>query len=142
MEDSRKKPIMIGVIVVCVVAAVAITLSRRGGGGGIGEIASDEMVWVKCNNPACKAEYQTGKRAFFEERSKRFDPSAETVPAVICKECGKPSVYEAVKCANPSCGIIFFKGASGPGDFSDRCPKCKYSAMEESREQRKRELGG
>ena len=142
MEDSRKKPIMIGVVVVCVVAAVAITLSRRSGGGGIGEIASDEMIWVKCNNPACKVEYERRKRAFFEERLKHFDTEMDIPPGVICKECGEPSVYEAVKCANPSCGIVFFRGASGPGDHSDRCPKCKYSATEESREQRKRELGG
>jgi predicted Zn-ribbon and HTH transcriptional regulator len=135
MED-RKKPIMIGVIVVCLVVAGLITFARRGGsGGGIGSIPESEMIWVKCNNPDCKAEYQMSKREYYEEQKKRFNPLARSTPALTCKECGKDSLYKAVKCEN--CGYVFIEGISGQNDFPDRCPKCKHSATEDSRKRRR-----
>ncbi len=66
MEESKKKPIMIGVIVVCLAVAVIITYSRYSGGGGIDDIPEGEMIWAKCNNPNCKAEYQIGLKAYHE----------------------------------------------------------------------------
>ena len=135
MEDSRKKPIMIGVIVVCLVGAGLYTFARRGGGGGgISSIPESEMIWVKCNNPDCKAEYQMSKREYYEEQKKLFNPVARTTPPLTCKECGKASLYKAVKCEN--CGYVFIEGISGQNDFSDRCPKCKHSATEDSRKRR------
>jgi len=52
---------------------------------------------------------------------------------MTCPECGKPSVFPAKKCINPDCGYVFFAGEAGVNDISDRCPKCKISAFEESR---------
>jgi hypothetical protein len=136
MEDSKKKPIMIAVIVVCLGAAGLIFYTRgSGGGGGIDSIPDDEMTWVKCNNPACRAEYEMGRKAYYEAVNERLDPMAMTAPPLICKECQKPSVFDAEKCANPACGIVFLKG-SVPNDFQDRCPKCKQSAEEEKRKAR------
>jgi hypothetical protein len=133
MEGSRKKPIMIGVIVVCLAVAGLITFARRGGGTGIDSIPASELTWVKCNNPACNAEYQMSKQEYFKERQKRLNPAARTVPPITCKECGKESLYQADKC--PNCGTIFILG-SVPNDFADRCPKCKHSATEDSRKRR------
>jgi len=137
MEDSKKKPIMIGVIVVCLIIAGLVTFARRGsGGGGLEDIPDDRMTWVKCNNPSCKAEYEMNEKQFHKQMQERFTPMARTTPALTCEKCGKDSLFRAIKCENPSCGVVFFRD-SVPNDFFDRCPKCKQSATEESRKRRK-----
>ncbi len=138
MEESKKKPIMVGVIIACLVLAAIIVIGRRsGGGGGIDSISDEEMIWVKCNNPVCKAEYQMGLKAYHEYMLEHANPMAPTTPPLICKKCGESSAYRAEKCENPDCGIVFIEGSSGPETFADRCPKCKQSATEESRRRRK-----
>lgn len=137
MEDSKKKPIMIAVIVVCLGVAGAVTFLRSSGGGGtINDIPDDKMTWVKCNNPQCKAEYQMGEKAYHKAIQERMDPRSLATPSLICEKCGKASVYKAVKCANSECGAIFFSG-SVPNDFADRCPECGKSETEEIRLRRK-----
>jgi hypothetical protein len=138
MEESKKKPIMIAVIVVCLVVAGIITFARRsGGGGGIESIPEGKMVWVKCNNPECKTEYQMGEKQYYKAIQERLNPAAMmSTPALICEKCGKPSVYKAEKCGNPSCGLVFLSN-SVPNDFADRCPKCGRSETEEIRKARK-----
>lgn len=137
MEDSKKKPIMIGVIVACLIVAALITFAGRGGGGeGINAIPDDEMTWVKCNNPKCKAEYQMSKKEFYKQQQERFNPMARTSPPLTCEKCSKDSLYMAVKCENPSCGAVFIQGISGQNDLPDRCPVCKHSAIEDSRKRR------
>jgi hypothetical protein len=134
MEDSRKKPIMIGVIVVCLIVAGLITFAKRSGSkSGIDSIPDEKMTWVKCNNPSCKAEYQMSEKEYFKQMEGRFNPMARTTPALTCKECGKDSLYRAIKC--PYCGTVFFRD-SVPNDLFDRCPKCGKSATEESRKKR------
>jgi len=137
MEESKKKPIMIGVIVVCLAVAGIITWSRHGGGGGgVDSISDEEMIWVKCNNPACKAEYQTSKKGYLKYVSDHANPMAPTAPALICEKCGEPSVFRAEKCMNPDCGIVFLRGVV-PNDFADRCPECGRSETEEIRKRRR-----
>lgn len=142
MEDSRKKPIMIGVIVVCLGVAAAITLMRgSGGGSGIDSIPDDKMLWVKCSNPACKAEYEMSEKQYFKGINERLNPMAmaRSTPPLTCEKCSKDSLFRAEKCANPSCGTVFFRD-SVPNDLPDRCPECGQSKTEESR--RKRLEGG
>ncbi len=131
-----KNTIYIIVIVVCLVLAVVIFLATRsGGGGGVGQLKRGEMMWVKCNNPDCKAEYQIDSKDYFtniEERVKANPLSLQT-PVLVCQKCGKESVFRAVKCEN--CGKMFFYGAV-PNDFPDRCPDCKYSKTEAGRKAR------
>lgn len=138
MEDSKKKPIMIGVIVMCLIVAGLITFARRGsgGGGGLDAIPDDKMTWVKCNNPSCKAEYEMSEKDFFKAMEERFQPMARTTPALTCEKCGKDSLFRAIKCENPACGVIFFRD-SVPNDLFDRCPECGQSATEEIRKKRK-----
>jgi len=131
------------VIVVCFVGAGAIAykyIFTSGSGGGIDDIPEGNMIWVKCNNPACKAEYQMGEKAYHKYILEHANPMAPSAPPLICKECGEPSVYRAEKCGNPDCGIVFIQGSSGPGYHADRCPKCGYSKTEESRKRRKAEM--
>lgn len=135
MEDS-KKPIMVGIVVVCLAAAGLISyFTYFKGSGGTGDIPADEMTWVKCSNNACKAEYQISMRDYYKYLKEYADPFSSVMPPLVCNKCNQKSIYKAEKCGNPQCGIVFFTD-SVRGDFSDRCPKCKRSETEESRKKR------
>lgn len=125
---------MIGIAVVCFVLAGLITFAKFSGhSGGIESIPEGESTWIKCNNPACQAQYQMGLKDYLKIKKERFNPENPFArPGLTCKECGKDSVYEAVKCGNPDCGKVFFKN-SVPGDLADRCPGCGKSEMDELR---------
>ena len=132
MDESKKKAVMITAIVACLVLAVAITFRNSGKSGGIGTLDSGEMWWVKCSNPDCGTSYTMDKKEYLEtlqERSKEKGAGGSAI-ALVCQECGEESIYQAVKCKK--CGNIFFAGAVRR-DFTDRCPECGYSTMEESR---------
>ncbi len=103
---------------------------------GINSISPEETIWVKCNKPDCKAAYQMGKRAYFKYIEEHADPMSPSAPALVCKKCGKESIYRAVKCLNAACGIVFFRGAV-PNDYADRCPECGRSETEEIRKRRR-----
>jgi hypothetical protein len=136
MEDSKKKPIMIGVIVVCIIVAGLITFARRGAGGsGINSISDDKMTWVKCSNPECKVEYEMGEKQYHKDMQARFDPRARNSPPLTCEKCGKDSIFRAMKCVNPSCGAVFLRD-SVPNDHPDRCSECGQSEIEEIRKKR------
>jgi len=139
MEDSKKKPIMIGVIIVCfAVAGLVFFMKGSGGSGGINSIPESNMTWVKCSNPSCKAEYEMGERAYFTAVKERANPMARasSPPPLVCEKCGKDSLFRAEKCANPSCGIVFIQGIAGQNDHADRCPECGQSKIEEIRKRR------
>lgn len=120
MEESKKKPIMILFIVGCLVAAGVITLLSRSDSSE--SDYSGVMMWVKCRNPQCKAEYEMDKqeyRDYMKENQKRPER-----PPLICEKCAKKSVYIAVKCSD--CGLIFEEGAAGFAKPSKQCPKCGH----------------
>ncbi len=103
----------------------------------IDSIPNSEMIWAKCNDPNCKAEYQMGLKAYFKYIEEHAIPMAPTAPPLVCEKCRKQSGFRAEKCTNPDCGIVFFRGAV-PKDFVDRCPDCKRSETEEKRKQSRR----
>jgi len=124
---------MIGIIVVCLVLAVVITVTRLTGGeeGTIDDIPDDVMIWVKCMNPKCNAEYEMSKKEFYQLQSETAtDASSNTIQMVRCKKCGKESLVKAIKCEK--CGKVFVEGVV-QNDFTDRCPFCGYSKIEEMR---------
>jgi len=135
MEESKRKPIMIGVIVVCLAVAGAVTYMRSTGDSGLEEFKG-QMVWVKCGNPDCGAEYEMDMIEYLEYLEEHEGEGAldedeeEMVVPLPCEECGKLSVFRAEKCAK--CGHVFFSG-SVPNDFRDRCTECGYSKTEEDR---------
>jgi hypothetical protein len=146
---NKKKLLMVVIIIVCLILAAAITYKKdvdykkeTSQPSGIETIDPNELIWVKCTNPDCAAEYQTGKRAYFEflqenpPSSEEFiammqDPNRSPTPALICEECGQETVYRAEKCDN--CGNVFLRG-SFRHDFADRCTACKYSKTEDLRQ--------
>ena len=140
MEASKKKPIMIGVIVACLALAGIITYTTRSGEtGGITSLKrGQEMFLLKCRNPGCEHEHQMDMKDYFVYMKEHQDPMSMTAPAIVCPECGEESGYRAVKCEK--CGLVFERGTV-PNDFVDRCPECKYSKTEESRKKARARKG-
>ena len=129
------------IIVACIVLAALVFVLTRGGSGGIDSLKRGELIWVKCKNKSCNAEYQMDNKDYHEalQEKMKANPMMMTLP-LTCKKCGKDSVFKAVKCEK--CGTVFFEGAAGLDDFSDRCPKCGHSATEALRKERKAQQGG
>ena len=135
MEESKKKPIMIGVIIVCFLLAgvIAYKYSFSTPEGSGTAVFKGQLVWVKCSNTDCEAAYQIDKKGYFDsiEELVRQNPMAMETPPLVCEKCAQESIYRAEKCEK--CGIFFFRGASGRGELSDKCPECGHSPMEELR---------
>jgi uncharacterized OB-fold protein len=130
MEEGKKKIIMIIVILVCIVAAIIITVATHSGSsaGGIESIPTGTMVWLKCRNPQCENTWQMDRRDYYDFIDKHRE--GFVVPGIVCPKCGQAQGYIAEKCEK--CGFVFEKGTA-PNDYTDRCPKCGYSAQEELR---------
>jgi hypothetical protein len=133
MEDSKKKPIMIGIIVVCAVGAVVITFATRSGGsGGLDDLERGVMYWVKCTNPDCDHAWEMDRKDYFQYLKDHQDPMSMAAPGIACDQCGEESGFRAEKC--PKCDLIFTRG-SVPHDFADRCPECSHSETERLRKE-------
>jgi len=124
MEESKKKLIMIGIIVVCL-AAAAIIYVKNMSRDGRGRTSAGATMWVKCTNPDCGAAYEMSESEHIEwVRESAY--STGPVP-IRCEKCGEDSAYQAIKCEK--CGTVFVMGTV-PDDFADRCPECGYSETE------------
>jgi ribosomal protein L40E len=138
MEASKKKAVMIGVIVGCLVLAGVITyLTQRDKTDGPESLKPGVMYWLKCTAEGCGHEWQMDRRDYFEYLEEHQDPNKMAAPGVVCPKCGGETGYRAEKCEK--CGHIFMRGTA-PHDFADRCPECGHSKTEEERkEARKKE---
>ncbi|MHC4362276.1 MAG: hypothetical protein ACYSTZ_05570 [Planctomycetota bacterium] len=132
MNESQKKQILVGVIVGCLVLAGLITLISRPRRGGIPRRFAKELIWVRCRDPNCVAEYQITKKDYYVYIEKNTQPWVTEAPGLICRKCGAKSVYEAVKCEK--CELVFEIYSSVTRSFRDRCPECGYSKIEKDRE--------
>lgn len=130
MEEERKKILITGITVVCLLSAIVIWWSSRPSKTGPESIPGS--TWVKCENPDCKAEYEMPMAKYAGERQKLMLTSPPGDPRIKCEKCGKLTLRPAVKC--PHCGTVFFEN-SVRGDLPDKCPKCGYSQTEETRKQ-------
>ncbi|MHC4456142.1 MAG: hypothetical protein ACYS0I_03450 [Planctomycetota bacterium] len=139
MEAGTKKIVMVAIIIACLIAAAVIALmSRAGGTSGYETIDAKEMMWVKCANPDCGAEYEMNKQEYHKTAHEKKTLSDMFVtPALVCNECSEESIYKAVKCGN--CSKVFFYGAMGRQEFGDKCPECGYSETKEKRTSRRTE---
>jgi hypothetical protein len=130
MNGSTKNTVLVGIIVVCLVAAGVITYATRGRKGPDLSPFADETTWVLCRNPNCGESYEMNLKKYYEFRQKNADPRSPLPPALPCEVCRDPeSVYRAVRC---KCGHVFERNTV-PADFADRCPECDYSQIEVDR---------
>jgi len=134
MEESLKRRILLGVTAGCLVLTVLITSMSRSRRGGIPGRFAKELIWVKCRDPNCAAQYQITKKKYYVHIEKNTELWAMKPPGLICKKCGKKSVYEAVKCEK--CRLVF-EVYTVARDFRDRCPNCGNSKIEKDRERAK-----
>ena len=86
MDESKKKVVMIVIILVCLGVAGAMIFGRGGGSGTIDDISDEEMTWVKCMNKSCNAEYQMGLKEYFRFVTANANPMAPTAPALTCEK--------------------------------------------------------
>ena len=134
MEESKKKPIMIAVIVMCLALAGAITyITNTRSSGTVESLKRGQLTWLKCRNPDCGYEYQMDLKDYFIYVRDHQEPMSLTAPAIVCPKCGEKSVYKAEKCEK--CGLVFELGSVPPPDFADRCPECGYSKTEAKRKE-------
>jgi hypothetical protein len=127
MDPSMKKPLLVSVIVGCLVLAAVITYLTKSR-TGVPAYLADEMTWVKCRKPDCEAFYEINLRDYHVHVQKQHNWQVDEAPPMTCTKCDEPSVYRAIKCQN--CELVFEMG-SIPATYNDRCPKCRYSKLEE-----------
>lgn len=131
MAEGKKKPIMIAVIVVCLILAGIITyFNSKGEDTGAESVAAGVMMWVKCENPDCNADYEMDQKEFYTLIEQMRDPGSGRTPSLVCQSCGEESIREAAKC--PKCDLVFVKRSLKQGDYADRCPDCGYSEREDA----------
>ena len=130
MKEGKKKPIKIAIIIVCLGLAGAIAFMSRPGRSGLDSVPRGQMIWVKCGNPDCGAEYQIDNKDYWEYIEKHRNPMSLSVPPLTCRGCEKKSIFRAVKCEK--CGLIFFHGTNQTS-FADTCPECGFSTRGEQR---------
>ena len=131
MEDAKKKTIMIAIIILGFVVAGAISYKNyvRNKPTSFKSFAG-QLTWVKCSNKNCNAEYQMDLKDYYTALKENPDPNyPSSIPALVCEKCRQKSVYLAEKCEK--CGLVFYLYSSGAKDFKDRCPKCRFSKIEE-----------
>jgi len=129
MEENRKKPVMIGVIVACLVLAVFIWIKLGSSSNqGISSVPADQRTRLLCKS--CGASWEMPSREYFKYIEDHI--TGAKIPPLPCKECGAKDAYRAVKCAK--CGKIFLYGTM-TGTFADQCPDCGYSQIEVDRKE-------
>ena len=136
MDEDKKKPIMIGLIVGSIVLAGVVTMMTRDTGSeGINSIPEGKIQWVTCRNDKCGTNYEMQMREYYrqlDEATKKSSTMMMVASALICEKCGEESIYKAFKCVK--CAEVF-EGNIKKGDFEDRCPKCAYSDIKRRRDE-------
>ena len=139
MDEDKKQKIMIGAIVGCLIIAGAIFFVSKGGGKPK-KVAAKPVLMV-CANKSCKASYELSSEEYRQEMqgdSQGMDPMMMSMMGPImlkCNDCGKKSLSVGEKCEK--CETVFPSGTVKK-DYPDRCPKCKYSKIEELRKSRRK----
>lgn len=129
--------IKIIVAVACLLLACGIFYFTmlRDAGGGLG--SSDTNIWFKCVNPQCNAAYSLKSDEFAKLQGNNpmmpmMMPGQQQ--AFACQKCSQQTAYMAQQCEK--CKEVFVMQMAMPAagetsDFTDRCPKCGYSSIEE-----------
>ena len=132
MDEAKKKSVMIGIMVVCLVLAGVITaVTWKGGTGGTGPTGP---LTLMCINEDCGAVFELTRKELSEEmrQNPAMHPAMRTMgpPVVTCLECGQQTAFMARTC--PQCEAVFISVPT-PDGYQDRCPECGFSATEDRR---------
>ncbi len=130
MDEEKRKPLMIGIIVACLVSAAGIFyVTNKGSSAPTRNTSPRQML---CINEDCGAEFEFSSEEFREQMTQMARPPMRMMaPTFICPECEQESAVLALKCAE--CGTVFIAGEAEDPRYSDRCPNCDYSAYEARR---------
>ena len=133
MDEDKKKKVMLGLIISCIVLAIGITVVTNKGGSGGGS-RSNEPVQMLCMNEECGAEFELSTEEYREYMMQggMMGPGPMAQMPIECTECGMQSAFRAVMCKE--CEVVFMQDYSS-GDFPDRCPECGYSDIEARRDE-------
>jgi ssDNA-binding Zn-finger/Zn-ribbon topoisomerase 1 len=126
----------VGIAIGCLALAGGImyfTMFRGEGGGSAG----DGKNYLLCANPKCAKSLEMSDKEytkFIESQGTQgmmMNPMMMGPMVFQCKFCNQKTMVMATKCEK--CKNIFIQNmmAGQNGDYADRCPKCKYSAMEQ-----------
>ena len=140
MDDSKRKTVMVGIVITCIVLAVGITVYNNTGSPP----GRKDKVLMMCSDPDCGETFEmTGDEYIKQSQEAGGDEvggmggmmdigPVGVTPTVTCRHCGKDSAKLTTKCEK--CDYVFIMNYEAPaeGEYPDRCPECKYSAMEES----------
>jgi len=122
MEDGKKNAIMIGIIVVCLAVAAVVFIKTSSQDSDSTADLKNQMIWMKCTDEACGAEFQMDVQKYNDYVQKHLKPNQMQMPAMVCEKCGKETAQGAVKC--PKCGTVFIKSS-----LYGKCPKCGAATM-------------
>ena len=130
MEEDKKKKVMLGLIILCLVLAVGITAVTNMGGSSSSR--SNEPVQMLCMNEECGMDFELSTEEYREHMMQggMMGPGPMAQTPIECSECGMQSAFRAVICKE--CELVFMQDYTS-GDFPDRCPECDYSDIEARR---------
>jgi hypothetical protein len=128
MDEDKKKYLMIGIIVACLVLAGGITFMNMGGGGGSG---GNRPIVMLCDS--CGVDYEITSDEFREQMRQSSvggDMMMMRGPMILpCRDCGETAAYRATRC--PECQEAFVSGDAGDEKYLDKCPACGHSPTEQ-----------
>ncbi len=138
-EKQLKVALLVSVgITVLLVAGFVVESFSGSGSSEIRKVVGASGIWMLCENPDCEAAYEITPEEFRElvrAKGVMLGPKVMEQLAFVCKECGQETAYRGMKCQK--CGALFIQETVA-GDYSDRCPECGYSAIEEMVKSRKK----
>jgi hypothetical protein len=128
MTDETKKFFAIVAAVVCLGIAGTVTYKSFFGGSSPEATGDMALLCTTCGG------FEIPMTQFQELMSKNAQdmmmPMMGPGTMVIqCPKCNKKTCYIAQKC--PKCQNIFVFGQAKDPQFPDRCPKCKFSEIED-----------
>ena len=130
MEEDKKKKVMLGLIILCLILAIGITAVTNMSGSSS---RSNKPIQMLCMNEECGMDFEMTTEEYREQMMQggMMGPGPMAQAPIECPECSMQSAFRAMKCKE--CETIFMQDYSS-GDFPDRCPECEYSDIEARRD--------
>ena len=129
MDDSKKKMIMLGAVIICLIGAVVMFSKSRS--SNVKAIGGSKDVAFKCTAEDCGSEFTMSLSEYNKLTKKQFPggmPMGGAQVVAECPVCKEKIAIPAIKCTK--CGKIFFSNTV-EGDYPDICPECGFSRLQE-----------